>query len=80
MEESSNTLRPQEYEEIILHTSYLEQKVKIGRSLLNEETEQLKDFLIQHKNNFTWCTSDMLGINSEVAEHKLNIDPTFVPV
>lgn len=80
LEKSSGTSSPQEYEEIILHMSYPEQKVKFGRSLSSEESEQLKDFLIQHKDNFAWCTSDMPGINSKVVEHRLNIDPTFIPI
>lgn len=36
LEKSSGTSCPEEYEEIILHMSYLEQKVKIGRSLSSE--------------------------------------------
>lgn len=37
--ESPRTSRPQEYEEIILHLSYPDQKVKIGRGLSGEESE-----------------------------------------
>lgn len=80
LDESPSTSRPQEYEEIILHPSYPDPKVKINRGLSGEELEQLKYFLIQHKDNFVWCTSNMPQINSEVAEQKLNIDPIFIPV
>lgn len=44
LEENPNSVRPQEYEEVIVHPSYPKQKVKIGQSLSKEELEQLKDF------------------------------------
>lgn len=49
LERRTENRRPQEYEEVIVHPSYLEQKVKIGQSLSGEEMKQLKEFLIQHK-------------------------------
>lgn len=42
--------------------------------------KQLKEFLIAHRDNFAWCTSDMPRIDSSVIEHNLNIDPTITVV
>lgn len=51
-EEDMNYTQSLEYEEIIVYLQYPEQKFKIGQSLSMKETEQLKFFLIQHKDNF----------------------------
>lgn len=57
-----------------------EQKVKIGRGLTDEVSNQLKSFLISHKDNFTWCTGDMSRLDPRIVEYKLNINLTFVPI
>lgn len=80
LEEETNQPRTSEYEEVIVNPLYLEQKVKVGWSLLTKGVEQVKEFLIQHKDNFAWSTLDMPRINSDVVEHKLNVDPMIVPV
>lgn len=54
--EKSDHPQLQEYEEIMVNPLYPEQTVKIGRSLSTEEAKQLREFLIQHKDNFTWYT------------------------
>ncbi|KAF3441149.1 hypothetical protein FNV43_RR15060 [Rhamnella rubrinervis] len=37
----------------------------------------LIQFLKDHRSTFTWSTDDMVGIDSGVISHKLNVDPTY---
>lgn len=39
--------------------------------------EEMIYFLSTHLHNFVWRTQDMPRISPNVAEHKLNINPTF---
>ena len=48
--------------------------------LTREELELLESMLKRNKDIFVWTHSDMLGIHSFVASHKLNISPTLRPV
>ena len=43
--------------------------------LISEQKEQLVTFLKAHKENFTWTHQNMLGIDTSVIVHKLNVDP-----
>lgn len=69
-----------EYEELNINSTYPEQKVKIGVDLSFEFHQALSEFLISHQDNFAWTTKDMPGLGRTVADHKLNVDPTFIPV
>lgn len=65
---------------MIVNPIHLEQVIKIGSDLPDEVWEELCDFLVNHKDNFAWSMEDMLDLDPSVAEHKLNIDPTFIPI
>lgn len=42
--------------------------------------DEVVKFLVKYQQSFTWCTEDMLGIDTIIVEHKLNINPTYPPV
>ena len=48
--------------------------------MLKIEKEELVAFLHENKDVFVWSHKDILGIDSSMAEHKLNIDPKYPPV
>ena len=52
----------------------------VGSLLSNEEREQLRLTLLRNIDVFAWRHSDMVGINTTVASHKLNVLPTAKPV
>ena len=58
----------------------LEKFTYISSLLANEEKEQLRLVLLNNIEVFTWSHSDMVGINSTVASHKLNVIPPAKPV
>ena len=45
--------------------------------LSEEELQELAGFLRRNKYVFTWSHKDMTGVIPTVAQHCLNIDPTF---
>jgi hypothetical protein len=36
-------------------------------------------FLFNNKNVFAWSANDLCGVNRDVIEHSLNVDPSFRP-
>ena len=49
---------------------------KVGTGLDPIFKGRIVEFLKQNLDVFAWTHKDMLGIDNEVIEHKLNIDPT----
>jgi hypothetical protein len=48
--------------------------------LLSEEQEKtLLRFLFNNKDVFAWSANDLCGVNRDVIEHSLNVDPSFRP-
>jgi hypothetical protein len=45
--------------------------VCIGAEMTQEEKAELIQFLDKNNNIFAWSTSDLIGVNKEVIEHKL---------
>ena len=58
----------------------LEKFTYISSLLSNEERKQLRLMLLNNIDVFAWSHSDMIGINSTVACHMLNIIPVARPV
>ena len=52
----------------------------VNTLLFNEEKEQLKHILLGKADVFAWSHSDMVGIDSTLASHKLNITTSAKPV
>ena len=53
---------------------------KVGMRLDPVLKSKIMEFLKQNLDVFAWTHEDMLGIDNEVIEHKLNVDPTKKPV
>jgi hypothetical protein len=52
----------------------------IAEQKLSEEQENnLLRFLFNNKDIFAWSANDLCGVNRDVIEHSLNVDPSFRP-
>ncbi|XP_073137825.1 uncharacterized protein [Henckelia pumila] len=69
-----------EYEEVEIELGQTGKSVKIARDLDAWLIEALRGCLIQNKDVFAWAQDDLVGVSSQVAEHKLNISPGSRPV
>ncbi|XP_073137893.1 uncharacterized protein [Henckelia pumila] len=69
-----------EYEEVEIELGQTGKSVKIARDLDAWLIEALRGCLMQNKDVFAWAQGDLVGVSSQVAEHKLNISPGSRPV
>jgi hypothetical protein len=51
----------------------------LGSQLSNEQEKTLIRFLFNNKDVLAWTTNDLCGVNKDVIEHSLNVDPSFRP-
>jgi hypothetical protein len=56
-----------------------EQKVLPGSQLSDEQERTLLRFLFNNKDVFAWSANDLCGVNRDVIEHSLNVDPSIRP-
>ena len=70
----------EQLEEVSTNLEDPTKKVKIRKLLTLEQKEQLIMFLKVHKEDFAWTHKEMLGIDTLVIIHKLNMDPKAHPV
>ena len=54
--------------------------LKIGSALSTSEKTKLTTFLRENQDVFTWKHEDMLRIDREVIQHRLNVNPEYKPV
>jgi hypothetical protein len=52
-----------------------EQKVMLGSQLSDDQEKTLLRFLSNNKYVFAWSANDLCGVNRDVLEHSLNVDP-----
>jgi hypothetical protein len=64
---------------MLLCEDIVEQKVLLGSQLSEEQEKTLIRFLFNNKDVFAWSANDLCGVNRDVIEHSLNIDPSFTP-
>jgi hypothetical protein len=64
---------------ILLCEDIVEQKVLLGSQLSKEQEKNLLKFLFKNKDVFAWLANDLCGVNRDVIEHSLNVDPSFRP-
>jgi hypothetical protein len=57
----------------------VDHKVLLGSQLSGEQEKTLLRFLFNNKYVFAWSTNDLCGVNRDVIEHSLNVDPTIRP-
>ena len=50
-----------------------------GSQLFDEQEKILLNFLFNNKDVFAWSANDLCGVNRDVIEHSLNVDPTVRP-
>jgi hypothetical protein len=63
---------------MLLCEDIAEQKVLLGSQLSEEQEKTLIRFLF-NKDVFAWSANDLCGVNRDVIEHSLNVDPSFRP-
>jgi hypothetical protein len=64
---------------MLLCEDIAEQKVLLGSQLSEEQEKTLIRFLFNNKDVFAWLANDLCGVNRDVIEHSLNVDPSFRP-
>jgi hypothetical protein len=64
---------------MLLCEDIAEQKVLLGSHLSKEQEKNLLRFLFNNKDVFAWSANDLCGVNRDVIEHSLNVDPSFKP-
>ena len=64
---------------MLLCEDIAEQKVLLGSQLFDEQEKTLLRFLFNNKDVFAWTANDLYGVNRDVIEHSLNVDPSFRP-
>jgi hypothetical protein len=62
---------------MLLCEDIAEQKVLLGYQLSDEQEKTLLRFLFNNKDVFAWTANDLYGVNRDVIEHSLNVDPSF---
>jgi hypothetical protein len=64
---------------MLLCEDIAEQKVLFGSQLSEEQEKALSKFLFNNRDVFVWSANDLCGVNRDVIEHCLNVDPTIRP-
>jgi hypothetical protein len=64
---------------MLLCEDIAEQKVLLGSQLFDEQEKTLLRFLFNNKDVFAWTANDLCGVNRDIIEHSLNVDPSFGP-
>jgi ribonuclease HI len=64
---------------MLLCEDITDQRVLLGSQLSSEHEKTLLSFLFNNKDVFAWTTNDLCGVNRDVIEHSLNVDPSFRP-
>jgi hypothetical protein len=64
---------------MLLYEDIAEQRVLLGTQLSEEQEKTLLRFLLNNKDIFAWSANYLCGVNRDVIEHSLNVDPSFRP-
>jgi hypothetical protein len=64
---------------MLLCEDIAEQKVLLGSQLSEDQEKNLLRFLFNNKDVFAWSANALCGVNRDVIEHSLNVDPSFMP-
>jgi hypothetical protein len=60
---------------VLLCKNVADQKVFFGSQFTSEQEENLKKFLFHNKDVFAWSPSDLCGVDRNIIEHNVNVDP-----
>jgi hypothetical protein len=64
---------------MLLCEDIADQRVLLGSQLSNEQEKNMLRFFFNNKDVFAWTANDLYGVNRDVTEHSLNVDPSFRP-
>jgi hypothetical protein len=64
---------------MLLCEDIADQRVLLGSQLSDEQEKTLIRFLLNNKDVSAWTGNDLCGVNRDVIEHSLNVDPSFRP-
>jgi hypothetical protein len=64
---------------MLLCEDIADQRVLLGSQLSDEQEKTLLRILFNNKDVFAWTANDLYGVNRDVIEHSLNVDPSFRP-
>jgi hypothetical protein len=64
---------------MVLCEDVVEHKVLFGSQISKEQEKALLKFLFNNRDVFAWSANDLCGVNRDVIEHSLNVDPTIRP-
>jgi hypothetical protein len=64
---------------MLLCEDIAEQKVLFGSQLSDEQEKTLLIFLFNNKDVYAWSANGLCGVNRDVIEHSLNVDPAIRP-
>jgi hypothetical protein len=62
---------------MLLCEDIAKKKLLLGSQLSDEQEKTLLKFLFNNKDVFSWSANDLCGVNRDVIEHSLNVDPTI---
>jgi hypothetical protein len=62
---------------MLLCEDIADQKELLGSQLSDEQEKTLLRFLFNNKDVFAWTANDLCGVNRDVIEHSVNVDPSF---
>jgi ribonuclease HI len=62
---------------MLLCEDIADQRVLLGSQLSDEQEKTLIRFVFNNKGVFAWTANDLCGVNRDVIEHSLNVDPSF---
>jgi hypothetical protein len=64
---------------MLLCEDIAEQKLLLWSQLSDEQETTLLRFLFNNKDVFPWSANDLCGVNRDIIEHSLNLDPAIRP-
>jgi hypothetical protein len=64
---------------MLLCEDIADQKVLLGSQLTEEQENTLTKFLFNNRDVFAWSANDLCGVNRDIIEHSLNVDPSIRP-
>jgi hypothetical protein len=68
-----------EFKKVSLDPRIPNKTVYIGTKASKQEQEEILSFLDKNSDAFAWLTSDLVGVNRDVIEHRLQISPNARP-
>jgi hypothetical protein len=68
-----------EFTKVPLDPRVLDRTLCMRAEMSPEEQVELLHFLNKNSDSFAWSTSDLIGVNRDLIEHKLQVNPSIKP-